>query len=1029
MLTVGAVTESVEVVADAPLLEPTTSAVGKVVDNRRIQDLPLNTRNVYALVTLTPGIAGRFGQQFDDAVQWSVYGTRNATMDILVDGATATHPSTNGFTGITVFPSVDAIQEFKVMGANVPAEYGRTTGTVLNVVYKSGSNAFHGSVYDFLRNSVFDSNNFFANQRGEDLASFKRNQFGGTLAGPVRKDKTFFMVSYEGLRERSLTSRLYTLPTLLERGGDFSQTMDSKGAQVKIYDPFSTRPDGSGAFIRDAFPGNFIPVNRQDVVGRNAVKYYPQPNQPGDPFTQRNNYGISGSSNTNLDNADFRLDHNLSNTRKVFARYSNRYTEAKPPILFPGETAIAEGRLNEISRGRNFVSEYSDAVSASSVFTARLNMNRTVYDYQNQGIGFLPSSLGLPKSIDTVADLTMFPTFGPSGYQQLGHRDHRHSAFNSYTASANLKHLRGSHSMTFGFEGRMFRNNVNEARAPSGDFTFSTAFTQGPNPVRASSTAGNSIASMLLGTGVTGNRLFLKYKDVAAQSIYYAGYVQDDWRLTPKLTFNLGLRWDMDTPRTERYNRLNYFDPNVPSPLAKTVAGFPDLKGGLVYMGVDGNSRSQFAWDKHNFAPRFGMAYQFTPRTVFRGGYAHIYSASFKQASGTDTAYGFRGETPYVSTVDDITPLNLLSNPFPNGFQTPLGAAERLLSGVGQTIRPQFHDDGVPWTQQWNATLQHELPGQTMIEVGYVATRGHNLAYERFDNQLDPKYLSLGNKLKETVANPFFGMANAGILTAAKVTRAQLLRPFPQFDGLEGTRNPGGMSWYNALIVSVKKRLAHGVQFEGSYTWSKSIDVGEAKLQNNYDLLSQRCVSNLDIPHRVVFSYIYELPFGRAQRFGRNAHKAVDWIIGGWQLNGITTLQTGAPVAITASSTAGIFGAAQYANNNGKSGQLEGKAQQRLDRWFDTSVFSQPEPYTFGNLSRNLNDVRTDGVQNFDLSLFKAFKPHEKVTVQFRTEALNAFNTPQFGGPNAGVTSSSFGRVSSQSNSPRQIQFGLKVLW
>ena len=485
----------------------------------------------------------------------------------------------------------------------------------------------------------------------------------------------------------------------------------------------------------------------------------------------------------------------------------------------------------------------------------------------------------------------------------------------------------------------------------------------------------------------------------------------------------------MDTPRTERYNRLNYFDPNVASPLAKTVAGYPDLKGGLVYMGVNGQPRSQFAWDKHNFAPRFGMAYQIGSRTVFRGGYAHIYSASFKQASGTDTAYGFRGETPYTSTVDDITPLNLLSNPFPNGFQKPLGAAEGLLSGVGQTIRPQFHDDGVPWTQQWNASLQHELPGQTMIEVGYVATRGHNLAYERFDNQLDPQYLSLGNKLKETVANPFYGMANAGILTSAKVTRAQLLRPFPQFDGLEGTRNPGGMSWYNAMIVSVKKRLAQGFQFEGSYTWSKTIDVGEAKLQNNYDLLSQRCVSTLDVPHRVVLSYIYELPFGRNQRFGRNAHKAVDWLIGGWQMNGITTLQTGAPVGITASNSAGIFNAAQFANNNGQSGRIDGKAQDRLGRWFDTSVYSQPEPYTFGNLSRLLNDVRTDGPQNFDLSFFKEFKPREKVTVQFRTELLNAFNTPQFGGPNAGVTSGSFGRVTSQANSPRQVQFGLKVLW
>jgi outer membrane receptor protein involved in Fe transport len=1027
-LDVGEVADTVEVVGDAPLLEAATSEMGKVVDNRRILELPLDTRNVYSLVTLTPGISGSITERFD-GMNWSAYGARRRSMDVLIDGATATGQTVTGFTAVSIFPSVDAIREFKVMGANVPAEYGRSLGTVMNVVYKSGSNAFHGSAFNFTRNSVFDANNFFANSRGEELASFKRNQFGAVATGPIIRNKTFFMVSYEGLRERRFASTTLSVPTALERQGDFSQTLAGKDKPVSIFNPFTTRPgDTPSGFIRDAFSGNKIPANLLDPVAVSLMKYYPQPNQPGDPYTQKNNYSQSGSYSVNTDNFDVRVDHQLTDSQQVFVRYSQRFLEDAPAILFPNEITIAEGRIVNEDHSRQVVAEHSWVVSATTVWTNRLAFSRALFPYSNQGQGFAPSQLEFPSWMDSASDFPMFPRVEASGYTSLGHRDHRYNATNTFNLVSSLAQTRGSHMLKFGFDGRMFRANTRELRAPSGEFRFNSLFSQGADPLgKASSTSGNGLASLLLGTGISGDRLFTQYKDAAAQSFYLAGYVQDDWRVTPKLTLNLGVRYDLETPRTERYNRLNYFDRDVVSPLA-AVTGL-DLRGGLIYVGVNGNSRHQYDWDTTNFSPRIGFAYQITPRTVLRGGYAHIYAASFKAASGTDTAWGFRGETPWITTLDGITPLNLLRNPYPDGLSPAVGSSLGLLSGMGEEIRPKYPDDKGPWSKQWNLTLQHELPSQIMFEIGYVGTRGKELAIASFPNQLDPSYMSLGSQLNQLVDNPFYGTEGArGILASPKIAKAQLLRPYPQFANLSGARDTGGMSWYNGLQVSSKKRMSKGLQFEGSYTWSKTIDVGDETVQNFHDLLSDRIIASTDATHRLVMSYIYELPFGRGRRWGGSSLGAVNWLIGGWQVNGITTFQSGLPLQITASNTSGVYGQRTTANNS-KSGHLDGRAQDRLTEWFDTDAFSQPAAYTFGNASARMNDIRSHGTQNFDLSLFKEFQPLERMRVQFRAEALNAFNRVQFGNPNTSVTSSSFGRVTSQANAPRQLQFGLKLLW
>jgi len=1025
-LELGAITESISVTAAASRLESTTSTLGKVVENRRIRDLPLNSRNVYSLLFLTPGTAGSVGNNYNN-VSFTINGSANR--DIIIDGVTSTQPTVNGVVGVSVFPPVDAIEEYKVLSSNMPAEFGRASGGVLNMVYKSGTNEFHGSAFEFLRNSVLDSNNFFANRNGVALGSFKRSQFGATLSGPIQRDRTFFLVAYEGLRQRSYSATATSVPTDPELRGNFAESLAANGQLIRIFDPFSTRANPAGAgFIRDQFPGNVIPASRMDPVALNAMKFYPKPNTAGHPVTRRDNFFKTAVSPLNTDNWDVRVDRILSTRQRMFGRYSHRLVVSHAPQFFDDAITIGEGRTNEENRARNAVLEYSNTLSPTSVFTGRLGFARAGYLLSNQGLGFLPSSLGLPTSIDAAVDKQMFPGFSASGYRGLGGGDHRWNPFMTYSAIASLAKISGAHSFKFGFEGRLIRVNVWEARS-AGSFAFTAGFTQGPNPNTASATAGNGVASMLLGTASSGN-LIQAWKNVASQSVYYSGYIQDDWRVTRSLTLNLGLRYEMDTPRTERYDRMNFFDPGVPSPLASTVPGYSNLQGGLVFVGVNGRTRRQQAYDYNNLAPRLGLAYQMNDKTVIRMAYGHMFGSSLMAAQGTVGPFGFRTENPLIGSLDGITPFNLLRNPWPQGFNPPPGASEGLLTQSGANIQAVLWNGTItPWSQQWNFTVQRQLPSDLLLEAAYVANRGLQLTRggegTNNMNQLHPSNMQLGSQLNQLVANPFRQSVGRGIHIGQSVSRAQLLRPYPQFTNIEPLFTTGFSSIYHSLQVTATKRMTRGFQFDGVYTWSKLISDGGAP-QNWYDLRETRSVSGN--PHRLIMSFLYELPFGRGRAFGVGAHRVVNALVGGWQANGIVSFISGSFLNVSGSNTAGIFGTNTWAVNSGKSAKLSGPVVDRLERYFDTSVFSQPAAFTFGNVN-TLSDVLSHATYNYDLSLFKEFRVAERVTTQFRGEFLNAFNTPRFGNPASGVTAATFGRITSQSNAPRQIQFGLKFLW
>jgi hypothetical protein len=843
----------------------------------------------------------------------------------------------------------------------------------------------------------------------------------------------FYLLSFEGLRESAFSSTTTTVPSALERQGDFSGAFAANGQLIRIFNPFTTRANPGGAgFIRDQFPDNRIPRELFDPVALNVLKYYPMPNQPGDPVTGRNNYVASGTANLNTNNTDVRVDRNIGINGRGFARYSHRLVESIPLQAFPDDLTIAEGRVIEENHVHNFVAEYNQTFSRSTLLTTRLGFARTLFVFNNQGLGFKPSSLGLPASIDTAVDRMMFPAFGASNYVSLGGNDHRYSAFMSYPLLVSLTKTSSRHTLKSGLDARMIRVNVWEARA-AGTFNFSAGFTQGPNPNTASSTAGNSIASLLLGTGTANNVLIQNWKNVASQNFYFAPYVQDDWRVNARLTLNLGLRYDYETPRTERYNRMNYFDPNAKSPLAAQVPQFPDLRGGLVFVGENGNGRWQYDPDRNNVSPRIGGAFQMNDRTVLRAGYAHLYGPSYQQANGTVGPFGFRTENIWVSTLDGITPFRLLRDPYPDGFRPSPGAAEGLLTAVGSTLQAPLRDRSeTPWSRQWNVTLQRELPWQTAVEIAYVGSEGHNLQTNSESglniNQLDPKYLALGSTLNQLVPNPFFGIVNNGILVTPQVSRAQLLRPYPQFTDIIPLTATGATSIYHALQLSVNRRMSGGLMLAGSYAWSKAIEEGESH-QDSYDIRASRSIASYDIPHRLVLSALYEIPYGRGRRFGASAPAALEAVLGGWQINGIITIQSGTPLTISASNTAGLFNPVTRANWNGQDPRLDTPREQRLQRWFDTTMFSQPAAFTFGNAGATSSVLRSDTVRNLDLSMFKLVSLTSRMRLQARIEAFNALNRVQFGSPNTSVTSSSFGSVTSQANTPRQLQLGVKLLW
>jgi len=959
---IGTVTESLSVRATAPLLDAAEGALGTVVENAKIGNLPLSGRNPFDLIMLTPGtqVYGRADLPGNTIplTNYSTSGGPSMTNEILLDGVPNTAEGRqNEFINN---PSVDAVQEFKVQSNSIKAEFGRTGGGVVNVSLKSGTNQFHGVLFEFLRNDKLDANNWFNNRSEQQRPPYRFNQFGGTVGGPIVKDRAFFFFNYEGLRRRRGNTFLFTVPRADMRQGDFSRVLSAADQPIEIYDPLSTRSVSGGASVRDLFPGNLIPRNRMDPVALNMLDYWAKPNLPGDPNTGVNNFITTAPEDFYTNLLNLRIDHRISSNHYLFGRFSWDEHKDTPPIVFGTVANPATGP--QLFTTRNAGVNDTWTINPSTVASFRLGYARLRDSSTPWSYGFDATKLGFTRTFVAQQPVPLFPNiqvtgmttnigFGASALGPVGTLI-ENAWPNLFTGQSDLTKMMGRHVIKFGADARVYRIDGYQASNAGGAFSFTPGFTQGPDPTRAGPTSGNAFASYLLGTAASGTITLTPSKDTQG---YYLGYfIQDDLKATPKLTFNLGIRYDYESCLTERYNKLTYLDFNSASPIQAPELGRTIL-GGLAYAGVNGHSRKMCDASRNNWGPRFGFAYSASTRFVVRGGYGISYLPVNRAIFDQQT--GYAATTTMVSAIG-FTPLNFISDPFPDGLVKPTGNSLGLLTNVGQSISAADRHQPVPYVQQWNIGVQHTVPGNAVVEVVYAGSKGTRLDQDEQWNQIPDQYLALGNNLIQQVRNPFLGLIPATApLGQATVVDGQLLRRFPQFTGFGSLRSKTGSSIYHSMQMRVERRFSQGFTFLASYTVSKMIDDGSPGIlaftgsvpsfqdYNNRHL--ERAVSSQEVPQRFVLSGVYELPIGPGKRFLTRGG-AVGKVAGGWQLNGISTIQSGIPLALTAATnpTLGQVGAgALRPDNNGKSAKLTGPTVDRLNRYFDTSVFSQPGPF------------------------------------------------------------------------------------
>ncbi|HUO32496.1 MAG TPA: TonB-dependent receptor [Bryobacteraceae bacterium] len=1030
-LTLGDVTQSVEVSANVEALDTQTANKNVMFNESQMVGLPAIERNPLLFVHDTAGVvAVRQGQEpymtDQNTNRFALNGGRDESAAILVDGVSIVSP---GWGGAIAVPSQDAVAETQVTRQAYDAQYGRTDGGVVSLVTKSGTNQFHGSAFEFLRNNDLDANSWSANFSGIPRQPFHRNQFGANLGGPIWKSKKlFFFSAFEAFKQGSPTTQISSVPTSLQRGGNFSQTYNSDGSLAVIFDPNSTTSASNGNYVRTPFPNNTIPSNRFDPVGAKALDLYPDPNTAGDAITNANNFAGAGQLVSNYYKLDSRIDWVKSEKYSLFGRVTKGWEEDGIPLYFKNGADNTGGEKDprfEIVLGQTYVPDPTWVVNVL-IGSGRWHEIDTTASQQYSG-----TLVGFPASLVDAWAINTFPQFNVSGYDQLGNAEFTSTARESENGQVNVSKEKGSHSIKFGFMVELqFLNSLDETSAM---FNFDRGLTSGPVASTNATDSGNSLASLLLGAGASGNAPYNAALALAQR--YYAWYVQDSWKATRRLTFTAGLRYEIQTPRTERYNRLNYFSTGVVSPLAAQTG--LNLVGGLEFDGS-----SQRGWwnpDYTNFAPRVSLAYKITDKLVFRSGFA-IFDSPAAATQILGTSDGFSTNTTWVSTVggNGIIPLNPLSNPYPQGINQPLGSSQGLLTDIGQTVNAFQREHPTPYVETYSADFQYMLTPSSVLEVGYTGTQGRKLLMgaTRNINQLDPSYLSLGSALNNNVANPFYNIITNGPLSGPTIPYWRLLVPYPQFQAvsLEGD-TPGASSSYNALLVKFSHRFSNSVQLMATYAWSKALDdTSETQaweindnLRNAYNISEDRSISAHDLPQDFVANAIVDLPVGKGRRFGNSMNRAADAIIGGWQLAAVGRVGSGLPLQFYAPNDLSTYGFAVLRPDITSMSALT-NVNQNPNNWFNIAAVVDPAPYTIGDAPRFVGAVRRRGDRQLDLGLNKSFTLKEGLRLQIRGEAYNLTNTPQYGGADTTLGDGGFGKVTGTTNiGPRNIQLGARL--
>ena len=1057
-LQVGDVTQTVEVTAQTPLIQAENSSLGQVIDERKTTELPLNGRNPLNLVALVPSVVPQGGSMSNPTAQnpfaWGNYqiggGMANQSA-VWLDGS----PVNASLLNMTaLIPTQDSLQEFKVATNNLPPEYGRFAGGVVNFTTKSGSNQLHGGAWEFLRNKLLNANDFFANRGGVPRPAFTQNQFGFNIGGPVYvpklydgRNKTFFFVDYEGFRLRQGSTFVETVPTSAERGGDLS-------ALGPIYDPLTTCGSsapgspacgaGQNRYDRQLFLNNRIPDNRLNPTALQLLNLYPAPNTIGGALGVNNfvsNASVGGNNNETV----VHIDQNVSEKQHISARYTY-WGNINLPID-PLGTGICQDRCTETFNTNNFVFSDTYSFSPTTILEVRASYQRFSYDRTPDTLGFDLTQLGWPASLNTQVAFRTLPVPVISGFDTAntfasgGTGSVISQRNDNDRIAATLTRIAGKHTIKFGGEFLRLTDNYVQTNTPTGLFNFDNGFTRNNavSPTTASDTTG--LASFLLGYASGGSASSPAF--VAAQQLYPALFGSDDWHVTSRLTLNLGVRWEHSGPWTERFNRLTFFDPTRPNSVL-AAAGQTYLGNiGLVNTPENGGYRSNVYPNWHEFAPRIGTAFQITPKTVLHAGYGIFWLPNdIARSTSPDVDPINNFSTPYVASIYTGVPAGTISNPFPAGIVPPPGRNPSYANILlGQSVNVSQMRNPYGYAQQWNADVQREFGESFLIDVAYGGAKGTHLPIDRQLDQLPDQFLSLGQQLTSSVSNPFAGIVQSGSLAASTVQQGQLLRPYPQYSGASFAAAGIGNSTYESLQVVAKKRFSGGASLLVAYThaklisdtdtvtnWLESGNVGG--IQNWNNLRAEKSLASFDTPDRLVASYVLDIPVGKGRKYFSHANAFVNGALGGWGVEGVTTIQGGFPLHFgTNSNNTNSFGGGSRPNVAlGCDTSLSGSAQSRLDGWFNTGCFSQPAPFTFGDASRNDPHLRSAGIANWDFSAFKKFPfGHDGLyNIEFRSEFFNLFNRVQFGYPGQTQGSNTFGIVSSQQNLPRLVQFALR---
>jgi hypothetical protein len=1022
VLPVGKAQDTVTVSDNNVQLDTASASLGTTIESQSFRELPLLGRNPYTLVELSPGVVihGNAGSGA------SINGGRSNTNGVLLDGADVLNSTTND---ISYTVPLEAVEEVKVQLSSYSSEYGRAGGGVLNGISRSGTNLFHGAIYEFIRNDAFNANSYTNNFNGLPRAAFKRNEFGVAVGGPVilphlydGRNHTFFFFNYEGIRQHTPQTIIDTVPTNLERQGDFLQTFSTPGHLATIYDPATSAPDPAhpGAYIRRAFQNNRIPTGRIDPTALNILKFFPLPNLPGTNGLL--NHEVTGTDINNINRVFIRGDQNIGEKQHIFIRYGwqggNDQSTVGGNIAYPRQTSTAYEPV--------ITTSYTGMITDDIVFTpsvlmdVRVSFTRGNSDSNPGSLGFDLGSLGFSPSFTGAVKTALFPRVTTADAASIGPDTtaDRHSHQENRQLFGSVTWVKGRNIFKVGADLEVFHNNTTAPFTPAGDFSFTRGYTQGPNPAQASTNAGWGVASLLLGVPASGSVTI--DPSLATQQFYTAGFAQDTIRLTPTLTAELGLRYDHSNPWTERHNQLSYFDQNAVDP----VTG---RKGLLT--PVSDSRRGQTLSEYINFSPRIGLAWSVYPKTVFRAGYGIFYSPGNGGVGAVPSEFGsgYQATTSLFMGQPDVNPYKppigaALSNPFITGLSQPPSSL------VGTSVSSFFNVSYlVPRNDQWTASVQ-QGGKDFVVELGYTGSRGERLWNDRQRDLPSSSVLSQGNSLLQQVANPFYGQITTGTLSSKTVQSVQLLRPYPQYTGVSQKRDPVGDSIYHALTAKLDKRFSNGYSLLASYTWSKLIDNvqerfgGRSYISDPTNLRTSRALGDFDSTHAFSLAHVVDLPFGPKRQFLQ--HGPASWVLGGWQLNGVLRVQSGFPISITAPNVSNVSGFASHADKL-HSGRPTTSPKTR-NAWFDTSAFQIPAPFTLGTDSRNEPDIRTRANFDYDLGLDRSQYIGENLKIQFRAEAFNLTNTPLLDDPNSTVGNPNFGRILGGSN-PRVLQLGMRI--